>query len=63
MSPELILIRNVIGIGEFNPEIYYSFKFNFNLKNVNPKEKISHFSASNIPISIPLLNFTNSGDI
>ena len=47
----------------FNPIIYDSFKFYDNLKNVNPKEKISHFSASNIPISIPLLNFTNSGDI
>ena len=34
----------------FNPEICYSFKFNINLKNVNPKENISHFSASNYPI-------------
>ena len=40
-----------------------AFKFNNKLKNVNPKENISHFSASNIPISIPLFNFTNSGDI
>ena len=47
----------------FNPTIYYSFKFNNNLKNDKPKEKISHFSASNNPISSPLFNLINSGDI
>ena len=46
-----------------NPEIDDSFKFNNNLKNDIPKEKISHFSASNYIISNPLLNLINSGDI
>ena len=50
----LIIILNVLLIisfiifyifysSELNPSIYYSFKLLINLKNVIPKEKISHF--------------------
>ena len=49
----------------FNPYISNSFKFYINLKNVIPKENISHFSASNFPIfySNQILIKINSGDI
>ena len=48
----------------FNPSIYYSFKLLINLKNVIPKEKISHFSGINYPISYyPIIYLINSGAI
>ena len=43
---------------------FYSFKLLINLKNVIPKEKISHFSGINYPISYyPIIYLINSGAI
>ena len=59
-----ILFNNFYSFDSlFNPSIYYSFKLLINLKNVIPKEKISHFSGINYPISYPKYIFNNSGDI
>ena len=59
-----ILFNNFYSF-EFNPSIYYSCKLLINLKNVIPKEKISHFSGINYPISYyPLIIYLiNSGAI
>ena len=51
---------------EFNPSIYYSIQLLINLKNVIPKEKISHFSGINYPIysyNYPIIYLINSGAI
>ena len=59
------MIFNNFDSFEFNPSIYYSFKLLINLKNVIPKEKISHFSGINYPISsyYSIIYLINSGAI
>jgi len=47
----------------FNPDIYYSFNNNINLKNVIPSENISDNSGLNSLFPYPFEININSGDI